>query len=327
MTTVFPNHMVAHVWAQQEQPEGHSHNGNFHFEGTRLYSYQTCIARFVVYKQGHPIVLATSERYSVTTSGKHMPAMRGALRSSVRVFYVPYVATSTPQAMEDNLAHLVKVYKDEVARLKRKRYYVSGYSVDYLDKYSGAASGYAEAFGLPAPELDSFADRRAIEYAHAARNAKRNNPKEIAKRERAAARKAKRDAEKDHIAILEALERLAIWRTGAAGFNAIREFKKLPCALRVFGETLETSWGAVVPLEHAKRAFRLVASMRAANVAWTRSPSISDMAGEQSLSRVGQFTVDRIEANGDIKAGCHTILWPEIERVARELGLIEGVVA
>lgn len=40
MRTVFTNHMVAHVWAQQNQPHGRSGNGQFFFDGPTIYSYR-----------------------------------------------------------------------------------------------------------------------------------------------------------------------------------------------------------------------------------------------------------------------------------------------
>jgi hypothetical protein len=53
---------------------------------------------------------------------------------------------------------------------------------------------------------------------------------------------------------------------------------------------------------------------RDAGVKWQRN-------GE--TIRVGHFTVDRIEANGTLHAGCHRIYWPEIEQAAIVAGVLQ----
>lgn len=76
--TVFSNDMVAHVWAQQRQYSGRSNNGNFYFEGPTIYSYGGHFPAGVFAKDG--TVFVTTDGYSVTTNGKHMPAVRAAVR-------------------------------------------------------------------------------------------------------------------------------------------------------------------------------------------------------------------------------------------------------
>src|SRR5579885_821779 len=74
--TVFDNHMVAHVWAQQSQPYGKSGNGNFSFRDSLLFSYTTIIARFTRETVGAKrVVLVSSESFSMTTQSKHYPPM------------------------------------------------------------------------------------------------------------------------------------------------------------------------------------------------------------------------------------------------------------
>ena len=82
--------------------------------------------------------------------------------------------------------------------------------------------------------------------------------------------------------------------------------------LRVKGDTLETSLGAVVPLAHAINV--AVARCRRTGTEWNRNG--------RSLP-VGQFQVDHIEANGNFHAGCRHIEWSECERVAELAGVSE----
>lgn len=84
--------------------------------------------------------------------------------------------------------------------------------------------------------------------------------------------------------------------------------------MRIVGDTLQTSWGAEVPLEHAKAAFRMIAACRKAGKSWRRNG--------QTI-RVGHFQIDAIEPSGDFKAGCHDFKWPEVSRIARLAGVFE----
>lgn len=82
----------------------------------------------------------------------------------------------------------------------------------------------------------------------------------------------------------------------------------------ITGGTLETSQGASVPLIHAIKAFRFVKLCRDAGRTWNRNG--------HSI-RVGHYTLDSITPAGDFKAGCHSINWGQIERLARVLGVMD----
>lgn len=85
-------------------------------------------------------------------------------------------------------------------------------------------------------------------------------------------------------------------------------------ALRIVGDTLQTSHGAEVPLAHAIKAFRFIKLCRERGESFQRNGR---------TIRVGHFQVDRIAANGDFVAGCHSFTWPEVERVARLAGVAD----
>lgn len=76
---------------------------------------------------------------------------------------------------------------------------------------------------------------------------------------------------------------------------------------RRVAERLETSRGAVVPWPHAVKVFRRAQRCRAAAQSWERN-------GEKIP--VGTFQLDAIEADGTIHAGCHSITWSEMLRLA-----------
>lgn len=77
--------------------------------------------------------------------------------------------------------------------------------------------------------------------------------------------------------------------------------------------TVETSRGATVPVQHAKRVLRVVQLFQGRRAEYIR--------GDRSM-HLGHYTVDKIAADGTLYAGCHVIPYSEIERIAGQLDLI-----
>lgn len=330
MKKVFDNGMVAHVWAQQEQSEGRSHNGNFWFNGSAIYSYRTPIANIVAGADGSRVCLITSESFSMTTSSKHMPSVWRAVRH-LPSFCVPFVGINggrgprwvnditDPQGIHAaNLAFLVSNYETLKGKIKRARDWH-----DVTNSLHGSASEairYAEAFGLPSPALTPEADAQALISYRAEREARNATPEAQAKRERERAnreaRKARKEAEAAQAAYEKMAEARAKWLAGeyVASYGLRLADDKGGALLRVRGDNLETSWNANVPLDHATRAFRFIKQCRDTGKQWeTNGHTIP----------VGHFKIERITPEGDIKAGCHVIHWGEISRIASALGLFE----
>ncbi len=83
------NEQTAIKWAKT-QDVGKSSNGNLNFSGHIIRSYRTPIAAIITNPAGQSVALVTSVTYSVTTSGKHMPAVHGALRgASIPAYMAP----------------------------------------------------------------------------------------------------------------------------------------------------------------------------------------------------------------------------------------------
>ena len=80
----------------------------------------------------------------------------------------------------------------------------------------------------------------------------------------------------------------------------------------VTGGRLETSQRAHVPLVDAIAAYRRVAVCRAAGRSWERNGG---------RFRVAEFQIDRVEASGNFKAGCHNFTWETINALAVTLGV------
>jgi hypothetical protein len=302
---------VFHVWAAQSQYEGRA--GNVSFREKALYSYRAMIARFADTVTGERVALITSRKYSVTTS-RHCSAARQALRH-VRVFVVPHVDPLW-RDNEANLAHLVAEYQGEVSRAMRARKLPS-----FLEEFSESSNAferlardcaeYAQAFGLPDPAFDWQADSlRILEKFQ-----RGQTPEAIAKREkeREAARKREEAAGLKEEA--ERGARVLAWQNGGADLFP-RDIKALPHALlRVSfdGLTLETSHGASVPLEDAKRLFAFISR---------KGPEKSRAWRASNCAKVnaGPYELREVLENGDFRIGCHTIEYQEAARLAAEIG-------
>jgi hypothetical protein len=312
MTTVFANPQVAHVWAQQNQSEGRSSNGNFWFRDTTIFSYRTPLAR-MYFRKGLKVALIGVESYSPTTAARHLPAIHRAVdygRGDYRAFRVPFIGTyggmrnREPEEIDHvaNLAHLEARYGAYIDQQSASRSKFRAEGLDLLKELIAIANHaieYARLFDLSPASFDVTADTARIEAAREEALTPEAQARRAADRKRAAERKAKLKA-----------ETVAKWREGQgfglSGDTALDD--NGGALLRVKDGELQTSLGARVPLDHAVKVFRFVKLCRERGVSWERNGKVI---------RVGHFTVDRIEANGDFRAGCHRINWPEVENAAR----------
>lgn len=184
---VFDYPMLAHVWAQQTQPDGRSPKGQMYFHGDTIYSYGSHfpIARFVL--EGRA-VLFNDEKRSQTT-GRHQNAVRGALRglSKVRVFSVPSIATNWGDTLHAvNLAHLIgklNAYANRAAKAHIAMYHgcsndTADIRVAGLEPLAREVRDYAEMFGLECPAHDLGAMETRIRDAFT----RYNDPAKVAKR-------------------------------------------------------------------------------------------------------------------------------------------------
>ena len=80
--------------------------------------------------------------------------------------------------------------------------------------------------------------------------------------------------------------------------------------LRVVGENVETSRGAVFPVSHARRGLALVRAVVASGQEWITNGK---------TCHLGHYKIDRIAADGTTFAGCHIVKLAEIERIASDL--------
>jgi hypothetical protein len=316
------NSQVAHRWAQDNGRPIRGHSVFFERRETdymgpvqTIFSYgmHFPVAAFVTAPNGERVVLANlSERRSVTTS-RHQREARRAIPPGVRVFDV---ANPDPLHSDGNYADfhsrnllgILARAQQHAARALRRR------DPDYraTDQHNArhelaTAVDYAATWGLPAVPSDLTA---ALEHMTAVAAAEREAYR-IARAEREA-RNAAREAA---LRIEQAPDFLA-WQRGerlrAPSCWTIDDATG-SAYVRRHGDELQTSRGACVPWEHAVKAFRLIRAVRARGEIWSSPPA--------APVRVGHFRVDRIDAEGNMRAGCHFFAWAEMLALADREGV------
>jgi hypothetical protein len=319
MRKVFPSAMVAHIWAQQSQPEARNAQGNFYFHDATIFSYGSHfpIARFITRKGKGRAVLFTTRSYSVTTS-RHLSRTRRAIPGGVPVFYVANLDAPSVSAHAENRADYVARLTAATDAAARSRNYFDQ-CAETARELAEAANAYAAFFGLRwrlkapefSPEFIAAARKRAADAAAKRRIADAARSAAYAAHSAAYAAQL---AEYDRVAALTAAERIAEWRAGTA-HNLPWDSRTLNdgALLRVYGDEVQTSLGARFPVADALRAGRLIAKVRSIGAGWQADPALP--------VNVGAFTLDSIAANGDIVAGCHNIKWDEI---AAALAVLES---
>lgn len=296
MKKVFDNGQVAHVWAQHSQSEGRSSNGNFWFKDTAIYSYRTMIARLVFSPiNGRAAYLVTSRKYSMTTSGKHMPAVYRAISGDC--FTVDNVQAHHEFEHAENIGHMLKEYEGLLLKLSRAKS-----NGEFIEAHARAlhvsAIKYAEFFGLEYPDFPVIKQETLDAMKERAAKDSKRKAEETKKRKAAQA--------------LENAERLEKWR-GNAEYVYFRTSRGDKTYMRVNGENIETSQGANFPVDHAKRAFQFIRNWKENHTGenWSRATN--------RAIRLGHFQIDVIDISGNVHAGCHFVEWDEIERIARQL--------
>lgn len=236
------------------------------------------------------------------------------------MFFVPRLGVfGSPMQHGTNYNFLVSKYREAVAELSRKRRPLETYDRTRLERLATAAHDYSCYFDIPRdsyvelfPETD-FLNLRTAESERAARAA---NPATAARRERERAKREAAKAEAARLAALKGAEKLAAWQVGAnVSVYGLPPGRDNSAYLRVVGETVETSFGARVPLAEAIRVFRLVKACHDAGREWH--------SDRDSRVVVGSYSVTKIRATGDFIAGCHFLAWEEVERLARSIGVFE----
>jgi hypothetical protein len=258
------------------------------YEGDTIYSYgyHFPIARKVTAPNGETVILFTTESYSVSTA-KHKTIVRRAIGyHTPNVLEVPLRVSQYSNILltvDATVLILIDQTKELADKWTRARSNKSWYAARIADKIE-TANRLIECWQLDRPRITSPED--IGEYVKAYQEEERR--KQI----------AKDNAEKKAI------------REWVQGASIRPPHTRIPY-VRVKENTLETSWGIKVPLREALPVFRLAKLIQKCGSEWCPT----------KYHAVGGWRLDRITADGTVRAGCHAIPFKVQLEAAKLAGL------
>jgi hypothetical protein len=276
---------LAHIWANN--PEYKRTASRMFCENGIIYShgYHFPIAKHVTNKQGQPAILFTLRDYSVSTS-QHKAHVIRAIPDTIPVFKISHIIDNNNIFQEYvlRLATLSDEIKTTRKSMKRDRLILD------FEKLRDEANAYAKFFGLK----DTLPATLDYEQAQEEREKLRKKMELAKKREILKAKKAQQKYLEEWLSG----DRDTVYYPGDSVF------------LRIEGDVIQTSKGAEFPVSHGKKILPII-----------RKCVKDKLECQNKTMRLGHFTIDLINSNGDVKAGCHTVQYSEIERIANLLNL------
>lgn len=306
---VFSTGEIPHLWAHRVQESARNAQGNLFFEDSVIFSYghHFPIARHVETKRGRKAILFTRASYSVTTSG-HMNAVRSAIPQNVPVFDVAHVGLSLGTIQHAaNLQAYVAALEQAISKAQKARMlFHKQWQTKGARELRTELLAYVQFFGLKRPANVPDVPRLTPAMARKMK-AREDFLKSGEHQATLVYDRARREMLEDFRSRAINAERVEAWKRGE---NVYFTTRNLPTMLRVNGDEIETSLGARVPLDHAKRVLAIVRRM------------VSERKTFQTNGHtipIGVYKVDRIDADGTLHAGCHHIPFAEIERIAPQV--------
>lgn len=293
---------VAHVWAHQGAKR--KAIGNVFFEGASIFSYGRHfeMGRLVT-RNGRTVALLATNTYSSSTAN-HKGYTHQAT-SHMTQFHVPQDANGR---LDLKPGVMFKAYKPRLIETLKKARRARVNKADLLvdaRKIVTEANEFAEFFGLSSRlEMPADIDAAIAEAKEA--------EKRVEARANAAARKRERERlAEEQKAREEAMAVLERWKQGERVI--VPRVYQLPVALRISpdGKAVETSQGVTVPVEHARRAYRIGKRLRERHETY--------QANGHSV-KVGHYRIDQMNEEGEIVAGCHRFKWADVEGLAKVAG-------
>lgn len=315
MKHVFDTDEIAHLWAHQTQSDARNKQGNFYFEGPVIFSYESHfpIAAFVPgggRYRGVKAIVINNDRWSVTTS-KHQSLVRRAIPQEIPTFdigdYVPWDVAYWGRYHKEILKQYherITSWTETAGKCRSARIFAD--SMSNVERTIAEGRRYVEFFALKSKvgKLGVFED--LLESSQAEVRAK---IREMDEREKAAAAERWRKLKK------LALKGIECWRRWEEVPVEIRSATNGYLRSLTHGDLLRvhptdgniyTSRGVNFPIAHGALALKVIDKVRESGVEWVPNGK---------TIHLGHYQVDKIEPNGNVKAGCHYVEWEEIERI------------
>jgi hypothetical protein len=278
------------------------------YDGDTIYSYGAHfpIARIITRDDDEQCVLFTTRTYSVST-GTHCRIVRSAC-SHFLTFNVPFIEGEHHAA---NMAHYTDMSRHCIEQAKRRRISVLAIGdLEHAQSYCVQASAYAEWFNLDrrmkayrVPTMPDDLGERINELR--ARHERELKIQALLRADRNA------EIERDIIPRWRAGERVSIpyeYSTGAGVY-----------IMRINGDNVETSGNARFSVEDAVAVWPTLQRLRTL-LNGDKAERVASFLDGKQLPKLGFYRIDSVSSLG-VRAGCHLVEWPEIDRIAGELGL------
>lgn len=279
-----------HIYANDPAREGRS--SSVSFNNNVLFSYNTAIAEHVTGANGETAIILNRQSYSNTTS-KQQSIARSA-SSHLKQIYIDHVGYNVQSlkpseyrglSVADLISNYERAAAENLAKASRARKNGGLYR---SAAYNGLIElkNYLAFFGIAYEAGDlSTLEADAIEADRVYREQKR-----------------KREAERK----AEQAEALEAWRNG----EDKRHYFEVT-ALRIKGETIETTKGANIPLDHAIKAWPLFSRIiKSGETFYPQGHAI----------HLGHYQVRKADKN-ELIVGCHNIPMAEVIAIAQQLNL------
>lgn len=291
---------VAHAWAHQTQEYARNSGDTFYFRGDTIYSYGNHYPIATIVNSattGNKAILFNTKSYSSTTA-KHKSWVRSAIPYSDNVIEVPNVGERLSEKdHEENIQSFIERVEEYVGRQRRAR--VSNYMPD-ITKTIQMLKDYVELYGLRATLDDKTTSLMEQEF-----DEEMQKEIETTLKERADRILAKRQEDIDK------------WLSGESNKTAIAGIDTGQVYLRKSEDVVQTSKGIEVPVGDALKLYDAICRVRTSIVA---EEQIMAYIEKHGLGTIVGYRINKITPNGDLVAGCHRIMWKEIDRFAKSQG-------
>jgi len=346
MKHVYNNSELAHVWVHDWRRLGNGRNStdSFYFQQNTIYSYgpHFPIARIVDMPNGDTVALFTTDTYGNTTA-KHIGNTYSALQGNMPIYRVDNVKPNSEREHLGNWRGLRSELNAVRNRIRQAKT-ISDHDINYAVEKANHANEYAERFGITDRLEETEYPLIAYTEAERLRFTEKQRVNEIAAQaaaDRAAANlaietqklNAARQARADKMARAQTIERLTFGLIKAPTTEysrlsygrpvvddmekAIRDWKRGkrsslpysydgPVLLRVTDDkNVRTSMGVNIPMADCEAIWP---EIRASHESQTETDNLKQRT-------IGVYRVQYLK-NGDVKAGCHYVTYPEIRKLA-----------
>jgi hypothetical protein len=297
---VYRNNEIGHQFVHNPKENVRNGNHTFYTENGVCFSYGAHfrIAMRITGVKGKEAIIFNSRTYSPTTS-QHQAIVRRAIPPGTVVFNVPNLGFGRNQS------------EDEAEHRENLEWYFHRVAENTITSARARSSWKKEHHHQRAVELreEAFAYAKFFDFNRP--DIKRVPKLNSAELEKTRAREASADARRAAKKKAEQQERIQqsgsladAWRQGGPQHYLLNA---IPPILRIKGHLVETSHGASFPITHAKRGLALVKAVMAKGEDWNSNGR---------TCKLGHYQISYISKEGTVRAGCHVVVWSEIECIA-----------